>query len=339
MSHNQGMENKQQTQKELTKAATIGRYNGNGVVISAGEAAEYCEYKKQRKRAEIRSAMLKSEGVLVDNSEAKKICDRALKYRQAAVRVTPTALAYVRPWLAASGVRVDCVIGGDGETLTKVKSYEAKCALKLRAKELTAVLSTSMLAERRYGEIRKEIKRLRRVAIKAVLKVRLARNYLAETLTEVCKICSGVGVDYLSVPLFDGCERIRASLSGHCRLEVYGVETLDEYQKMVNAGVERIVTERVEEIQLQWLREVEKINVSNLTVRAKNEEKSESANEEKTEEKANVKTEEKAEEKSETKTDDASADKTEENAVRRQAPTKEETDYQCRLEGAELKFL
>lgn len=301
--------------------------DGNGVVISAREAAEYCEYKKQRKRAEIRSAMLKSEGELTDNGEAKKICDRALKYRQAALRMTPTALEYVRPWLGASGVRVDCVIGGNGETLAKVKVYEAKCALKLRAKELTTVLSPSMLTERRYGEIRKEVKRLRRVAGKAVLKVRLDRRYLTEVLTEVCKICSGVGVDYLSVPLFDGCERIRANLSGRCRLEVYGVETLDEYQKMVYAGVERIVTKRVEEIQSQWLKEVEKINLSNLTVGEKSEPANESANEETTQEKA------------ETKEDGASADKREESSARRQEPIKDETEYQCRLEGAELKFL
>ena len=68
MSHNQAMENRQDTQKDFTEESVRAK---DGVVISSREAAEYCEYKKQRKRADIRIAMLKSEGVLRDNGEAK----------------------------------------------------------------------------------------------------------------------------------------------------------------------------------------------------------------------------------------------------------------------------
>ena len=323
MSHNQAMESKQETQNELTKGAAMP--NKDGVVISTKEAAEYCEYKKQRKRADIRSAMLKSEGVLTDNGEAKKICDRAVKYRQAAVRMTPSALEYVRPWVTASGIRVDCIIGGDGETLSKVKAYEAKCALKLKAKELTVAISPSMLAECRYGGIRKELKRLRRVAGKAVLKARLDKRCSPERLARVSKICSDVGVDYLSVPLYDGCERIRSGLSGKCRLEVFGVETLAEYKKMAGAGVERIVTDRVEEIQTEWLKEVEKIAFPNLANELKKEEVSE-----KCEVLETAKAEQRIEQKTEQKAEPSGAPKTE---------REKENDYKCRLEGTELKFL
>ena len=283
------MENRQDTQKDFTEESVRAK---DGVVISSREAAEYCEYKKQRKRADIRIAMLKSEGVLRDNGEAKKICDRAVKYRQAAVRMTPSSLEYVRPWVAASGVRVDCLIGGNGETLSKVKAYEAKCALKLKAKELTVMLSATMLAECRYTAIRKELKRLRRVAGKATLKARLEKRCAPERLARLSKICSEVGVDYLSLPFYDGCERAKAGLSGKCRLEIFGVESLEEYQKMSVAGVERIVTDRVEEIQAAWLKEVEKIVFPKLsdeikresvtTETAQNEEKDERKQEEKT---------------------------------------------------------
>ena len=233
--------------------------NKDGVVISSKEAAEYCEYKRQRKRADIRSAMLKSEGVLAENGDMKKVCERAVKYRQAAVRMTPMALENIRPWINAGGLNADCLVGGNGETLSKVKAYEAKCALKLKAKELTVVLSPTMLAECRYTGIRRELKRLRRIAGKAVLKARLDVRYSPERLARVSKICAEVGVDYLSVPYYEGCERLRTGLLGRCRLEVYGVETLDEYKKMSLSGVERIVTERAEEIQNEWMKEVETI--------------------------------------------------------------------------------
>ncbi len=316
MSHNQAMENKQENQQEFTKDAVLSQNDG-GVVISTKEAAEYCEYKKQRKRADIRNAILKSEGVLTDGGEAKKICERAIKYRQAAVRMTPTTLEYIRPWVATSGIRVDCLIGGNGETLSKVKAYEAKCALKLKAKELTVALSPSMITECRYAGVRKELKRLRRVAGKAVLKVRLETRCSAERLARVSKICSDVGVDYLSVPMYDGCERVQSGLSGKCRLEVFGVESLEEYRKLFSSGVERIVTERVEEIQAEWLKEVEKIAFPN-----RKESKEEIKREEVTVDEPNHA---KSEEKSEVKT---------EKTAREQ-----ENEYECRLEGAELKFL
>lgn len=325
LSHNQAMEhkqeNQQENQQELTKGAILPQAQG-GVVISTKEAAEYCEYKKQRKRADIRSAILKSEGVLAESGEAKKICERAVKYRQAAVRMTPTTLEYIRPWVQASGIKVDCLIGGNGETLSKVKAYEAKCALRLKAKELTVVLSPSMIAECRYAGVRKELKRLRRVAGKAVLKARLDRHCSAERLARVSKICSDVGVDYLSVPLYDGCERVQSGLSGKCRLEVFGVETLEEYRKLFASGVERIVTERVEEIQAEWLKEVEKIAFpKRLDERASAVKEELPMVEEQKE--AEIKAEVEAEVMGE-------SDKASRN---------QENEYKCRLEGAELKFL
>ena len=328
LSHNQAMENKKETQNELTKDAAFA-LNNEGVVLSTKEAAEYCEYKKQGKRAEIKGAMLKSEGVLADNGEAKKICERAVKYRQAAVRMTPLALEYVRPWVTASGVKVDCLIGGDGETLTKVKIYEAKCALRLKAKELTVTISPSMITGCRYGGIRKELKRLRRMAGKAILKARLSKRCSPERLAQVSKICSDVGIDYLSLPLYDGCERAKSGLSKKCRLEVFGVETLADYKRMASAGVERIVTERVEEIQAEWMKEVEKIAFPNFSSVARataifGEVKKEEAQEQNGQRIAVD--EEKKEEKIE-------------NTQEQRSEREKENDYECRLEGAELKFL
>ena len=310
------MESKQENQNGLTKGAAALGTEQDGVVISTKEAAEYCEYKKQRKRADIRSAMLKSEGVITENGEAKKICDRAVKYRQAAVRMTPSALEYVRPWVAASGVKVDCLIGGDGETLSKVKAYEAKCALRLKAQELTVTVSPSMLAECRYGGIKKELKRLRRASGKAVLKARLGQRISAERLARVSKICAEVGVDYLSLPFYEGCERAKSGLSGGCRLEIFGVESLDEYRVLSAAGVERIVTERVEEIQSAWLKEVDKIAFP------KHMPKEERAERQETVEKQGTVKEKEHKNESENKSE-----------------REKQNDYECRLEGAELKFL
>lgn len=234
-------------------------HKGNGVMISAREAEEYCEYKKQKKRAEITSAIFRSETPFEGKEEAKTVCETASKHRQAAVRLNPVTLAKDGEFFRERGVKTDCVVGGTGETLPKVKAYEAKCALRMQANEITVALSPSQVENCNYGAIRKELKKLRFVARRATLKARLDRRYSPERMSKLARLCTEVGVDYFSVPRYEGCERLRAELVGGCKLEVSGVETLAEYKKLTDAGVERIVTERIREIYLEWMREVEKI--------------------------------------------------------------------------------
>lgn len=320
------MENKLE-QQFLTKGAAVKDVKAKtagDVTISAKEAAEYCEYKRQRKRADIKNALAKSVGVLTDVAEIKKICTQAVKYRQSAVQMSPCALEYGQSWLKVSGVGADCFIGGNGETLSKVKAYEAKCALRLKAKELTAVLSSSMLAECRYGGIRRELKKLRRLAKKTVLKVRLQQRFSVERVARLSKICSDLRIDYLSVPHFDGCERLISGLSGGCRLEVFGVETLADYRRLTAAGVTKIVTENAETIYSEWMKEADGISFPCVT-----------AVEKRTEEPKDQR------ENLQTKQTEDNNEKAEGETVGEgiKPPVKNpQTDYECRLEGKELKF-
>ncbi|MBQ9714166.1 MAG: hypothetical protein IJV83_02475 [Clostridia bacterium] len=313
LSHNRTMENKLQ-QQNFTKGAEMAGKDLQNVTLSAKEAAEYSEYKRQRKRADVKNALTKSVGVMRDCSAVKRVCSQAAKYKQSAVQTTSSGLEYGQPWLRASGVRTDCFIGGNGEVLSKAKAYEAKCALRLRAKELTLILSTDALLNCRYGGIRKEIKKIRRIAKKAVLKVRLGQQFSVERVARVSKICGDLRVDYLSVPYFSGCERLRSGLSGGCCLEVFGVEKTDDYRRLILAGVERIVTEKAEEIYTEWMREAEQVSFG-------------SAIEKNREEKVCL------------------PPQTEEEEVMKESekvkeiPSKNpQTDYECRLEGNELKF-
>ena len=261
------MEEKQEQKQTFTKATTglnDRKQKDCKVLITAREAVEYREYKRQKKRAEILAAISTSEGILSGADDAKQIADRAVRLRQAAVRMSIERLLQQYETFFRNGVKIDCVIGGDGETLTKVKVYEAKKAARLHAKEITLRLSPYMVENCRYAEIRKEVKRLRRALSKLTLKVSVEKNYPTATLSHVARICSESGANYFSVPYFEHCERVRVDLSGGCKLQVVGVETLEEFQRLTNAGVGRIVTDRAWEIYTEWLREVEKINFPEL---------------------------------------------------------------------------
>ncbi len=313
MSHNGGMENAE---------------NKNGVTLTRKEAEEYCAYKRQKKISEIMSAMRRSESELTYHTSGIKLCERASRLRQISVRMSPTDLEGRGEIFKRSPLKIDCIIGGNGETFSKVKAYEAKCAVRAGAKELTLVLTPSLLESCRYQELRKELRRLCRVAGKIPLKARVGKAYPQTTLNRVARICSEVGVRYFSLPYFGGCQHLQSELSKGCLLEVYGVENLAQFKEMAGAGIGRIVTNRAWEIYTDWLKEVEEIVLEKQTpplVSAKTSTPLPSTA-------VTVLAKAKVEEKRETKPTPAMT------PASIAAKNAEEMNYQCRLEGGKLKF-
>lgn len=254
LSHTYRMEKQTQQNQALTKANPE-----PSLTITSKEAEEYCAYKRQKKIAEITSAVSRASFALGENEDAHRACARAVKLRLAAVKMPPSRLLRNGDIFLRSGVAVDCVVGGTGETLAKVKACETRAARRLGARELTVIVTPSLIANCRYGEIKKELRKVCRAAGKTPVKVWLNNTASQATLTRVARLACETGAKYLSVPYFSGCERLRMDLSGGCQLEVSGVEDLETFQKLTLAGVGRIVSERISEIHAEWLKEAEKI--------------------------------------------------------------------------------
>ncbi len=314
--------------------------NKNSVTLSRKEAEEYCAYKRQKKISEIMSAMRRSESELTYHCSGIKLCERASRLRQASVRMSPSDLEGRGEIFKRSPLKIDCVIGGNGETFAKVKAYEAKCAIRAGARELTLVLTPSLLESCRYQELRKELRRIRRAAGKIPLKARVEKAYPQTTLNRVARICSEVGVKYFSLPYFGGCQHLQSELSKGCLLEVYGVENATQFKEMAGAGIGRIVTTRAWEIYTDWLKEVEEI-VLEKQASVPIEPKSAQAVSSKLNvpavpprTPASVLLKAKVEEKKEEKVPLSAC------AVQNSIAAKnaEEMNYQCRLEGGKLKF-
>lgn len=255
MSHTQAMENSE-NKTNLNEGFTKEEV---GVMLSRSDAEEYRAYKRQRKIAEITAAIARSESPIGAKDDARRIADRAARFRQAAVRVTPSRFLQVRSYLPKNSVGVDCIVGGNGETLAKAKAYEAKIAKRLGARELTVVVTPSLIATCRFGEIKKELRRIKRAAGKTPVKVWVEKGHSFATIARLARIACEVGAKYFCVPYFAGCERLRYDLSHGCLLEVSEVETLEDFKKMTGAGVGRIVTTQVSEIFSEWMKEAENI--------------------------------------------------------------------------------
>ena len=243
------MENKTKTTEPTKEEGRL--------ILSETDAAEYYAYKKQKKIAQILDALARSEGVLDGKEDIQRVVERAARIHQAAVRVTPTYFTMAKEYLLRGNVHVDCIIGGNGETVTKVKTYEARLMRRLGAKELTVAVTPSMLDACRYAEIKRELRRFMRVAKNAGVKVWMGSNYPFATISRVGRIASEVGARYFSIPYFNGCERLRYDLFDGCRLEVVGVDTLADFKKMIGAGVGRIVTAYGFDMYTEWMKEAE----------------------------------------------------------------------------------
>ena len=144
------MENKPKTSEIPTKEE--GR-----LLLSETDAAEYYAYKKQKKIAQIMDALARSEGVLDGKTDIQRVVERAGRIHQAALRVTPTYFDLAREQLSRGQVKVDCLIGGNGETVTRVKGYEMRLMKRLGAQELTVAVTPSWVEGCHYTNIKKAI--------------------------------------------------------------------------------------------------------------------------------------------------------------------------------------
>ena len=316
--------------KTISTKENQGEALKEGVLISKRDAEEYRSFKKQKAISLITSSIQKSQGSLLSCADIQKVCERAVRFRQSAVQTPLSKISQAALYLGASGVKLDCVVGGTGETIAKVKAFEARKAVRMHAKEITLVITPSLVDACRYGEIKKEIKRVRRAVKKADLKVRIEKLYPPTVLSRLARLCSETGVKFFSVPYFIGCERLRLDVTRDCGVEVFGVETLQDYRRLVGAGVRRIITDNAAEFYSAWLCECNETLFLELKTgeeQAK-EGENESGNLVKTE--VNTQNTQKIEEKG--------LGTSISNACE-QRSCNPETEYKCRLEGSQLKFL
>lgn len=228
-----------------------------GVVLSPKDAEEYRAYIRRKKQNEITSAISASSGTMMHGEDVQRVCERAVRLKQTAVKLPLSKINQAVYYLAGSAVKIDCAVGVSGETLAKVKAYEAKQAIKRKASEITLYITPSLLDSCRYGEIRKEIKRVKRAAGKAALKVRVESTQVTTPVCRVARIACEVGAKFFSVPYFKGCERFRMDLTNGCKLEVTGVEETEDFKRLKEAGVARIVTDHAWEIYSQWTKDAD----------------------------------------------------------------------------------
>lgn len=225
-----------------------------GRIITAAEAAEFGEFKRTKREAEVALTMKK---VLVDAS-AREIgksalaegCESAVRLGAWGVVVSPVNVVAARRKLAGSGVRVAARAGGTGESLIAIKKAEAKKAFRQGAGEIVLVPCYSALKSGNAAYLRREVKRVRRAVKKGRLTLSLEDRALGEEEISigVRAACDG-GADGV-------CVRGETRLV-LCALKAGGgkfsadascVENAEQLRMLVKAGAGRMIAERAERI-------------------------------------------------------------------------------------------
>ena len=182
-----------------------------------------------------------------------KLCDEAREFDFMSVCVNPAYVPLASERLRGSDVKVCTVIGFPlGMNLTRTKVDEAMQAIKEGAQEIDMVINVGMLKAGHDDYVREEIKLLKEVAGKLVLKVIIETCLLTdEEKVRACLLSKEAGADFVktSTGFSTGgatahdVELMRKTVGPEMGVKASGgVRTHEDLLAMVEAGANRIGT-------------------------------------------------------------------------------------------------
>lgn len=185
------------------------------------------------------------------SEDITKLCKEALEYDFASVCVNPANVSLASSLLKDSDVLVCTVIGFPlGANTIEIKQAETIDAVNNGAQEIDMVINVGKAKEHDYEYITNEIKAVVEAASGNLVKVILETCYLtSEEIAEVCKCASIAGAQFVKTSTGFGTggakvedvKLMRESILDTMSVKASGgVRTLEDLEKMVEAGASRI---------------------------------------------------------------------------------------------------
>ena len=185
------------------------------------------------------------------SEDITKLCKEALEYDFASVCVNPANVSLASSLLKDSDVLVCTVIGFPlGANTIEIKQAETMDAVNNGAQEIDMVINVGKAKEHDYEYITNEIKAVVEAASGNLVKVILETCYLtSEEIAEVCKCASIAGAQFVKTSTGFGTggakvedvKLMRESILDTMSVKASGgVRTLEDLEKMVEAGASRI---------------------------------------------------------------------------------------------------
>lgn len=187
------------------------------------------------------------------SNEIIQLCEEAKEHQFFSVCVNSSYVSLAKKQLENSGVKVCSVIGFPlGAMSTKAKVYEAKQAIKDGAKEIDMVINVGYLKSQRFKKVEKEIRSIKKIVSKKVLKVILETCYLNEDeIIKASELALKAKADFIKTSTGFGTRgasvediKLMKSVAGN-KMKIKasgGIKDAKTAQQYIDLGVERLGT-------------------------------------------------------------------------------------------------
>lgn len=187
--------------------------------------------------------------------EIRKLCDEAIEYQTASVCIPPSYVQQAKEYVG-SRMAVCTVIGfPNGYHTTAVKAAEAADAVKNGADEVDMVINLGWVKDGRYDLAEEEIRAVKKAAGGRILKVIIETCFLTEE--EKIRLCGTVtraGADYIKTSTgfggagatFDDIRLFAEHVGSGVKIKAAGgISTLEDAEKFLELGADRLGTSRI----------------------------------------------------------------------------------------------
>ncbi len=194
-------------------------------------------------------------------AEIRTLCDQAIKYDCASVCIPPCHVYGAKRYVG-DRMKICTVIGfPNGYMTTAAKVFEAEDAVKNGADEIDMVINLSMVKDKQWDAIGKEIRAIRKVTVGQVLKVIIECCLLTdEEKIMMCGIVSESGADYIKTSTGfskGGATRedvrlLRENSAAALRVKAAGgISSIKDAEDFIALGADRLGTSRIVKLAIE----------------------------------------------------------------------------------------
>ncbi len=190
--------------------------------------------------------------------QIKAICDDGMKYCTASVCIPASYVKKAKEYVGDK-LAICTVIGfPNGYSTTATKCFETADAIKNGADEIDMVINIGWLKDKKYDLLLDEIKAIKAECGDKILKVIIETCLLTDDeKIAMCKIVTESGADFIKTSTgfstagatFDDIKLFSENIGEGVKMKAAGgISSLDDAEKFIELGAERLGTSRVVKI-------------------------------------------------------------------------------------------
>lgn len=187
--------------------------------------------------------------------EIRTLCDDAIRFRTASVCIPPCYVKQAKEYVK-DAMRICTVIGfPNGNVTTATKVFETGDAVKNGADEIDMVINIGMLKAGNDAYVLDEIRQIQKACQGRILKVIIETCLLTEQeKIKMCELVTESGADYIKTSTgfstagatFEDVKLFAEHVGSGVKIKAAGgISSLEDAEKFIELGAERLGTSRI----------------------------------------------------------------------------------------------